>query len=245
MNSHLVYLIKGELQRLIKYHVHVVSLIVTFTWFVLLYFIDQPDLFNFLLPTIIGVDATIMSIMFIGSVLFFEKSEQTISSLLVCPIKKSDLILSKVISNVIHLTLSSLLVAIVFFFIRSIEMNFLSLLSGLIFSVFLHSLIGFVFSFVAKSFTSMLVLVMGYAFLFTLPTILKDLNIFFTNELFDYLFLLNPQYATNEILGSSLSNSFGVTYYMAFGFIALESFLLYQFVVLKHYKSNAVKQSGV
>ncbi|HBG32157.1 MAG TPA: ABC transporter permease, partial [Acholeplasmataceae bacterium] len=109
MKNRLLILTKGELQRLTKYNVTTISFVVAVVWFLLLFFIDDIDIFSSMLPFIVIVDATMLAVIFIGAIMFFEKTESTISSMLVTPVKNSDLILSKAISNTIHTTMSTLL----------------------------------------------------------------------------------------------------------------------------------------
>ncbi|MFA7076399.1 MAG: hypothetical protein WC152_07010, partial [Candidatus Izemoplasmatales bacterium] len=79
--NRLCLLIKGELIRLRKYNVVFISVFIALVWGVILYFVNA-ELFNALLPFLILIDATMMSIMYIGSVMFFEKKESTLSSIL-------------------------------------------------------------------------------------------------------------------------------------------------------------------
>jgi fluoroquinolone transport system permease protein len=108
----MLVLIKGELQRLNKYNVTTISLVVALLWFLLLYFIDDIDILSSMLPFIILVDATMMAILYIGAMMFFEKTESTISTMLVTPVSNRDMVLSKVIANTIHLLISSMLIVI-------------------------------------------------------------------------------------------------------------------------------------
>lgn len=245
MKSNLSYLILGELVRLIKYKVHLVSLLLLFLWFVILSIIKDNQLFNQFLPMILSVDATMMAILFIGSILFFEKSEQTVSTLLVTPIKKRHLIESKIITNIIHLTTTSLLLTLLFVIIRGIEINFIILITALILSIWLHSLIGFLFSFLTKSFTSMLVFLMAYSLLLMIPTFLKSSNLFFTNALFDYLFLINPQYAVSILIEASLTSNDVLLPILAYLSLILYIVFFSLVVVYPNYQKSAIKQSGV
>ena len=77
----------------------------------MLFFIEDDAILNQMLPFILMVDATMMSVLFVGSIMFFEKSEQTISTILVTPTTYHEQILSKAIANTVHMlffiTLSS------------------------------------------------------------------------------------------------------------------------------------------
>jgi fluoroquinolone transport system permease protein len=243
--SKLFILVKGELTRLKKYHVTTISLIVTLMWFLLLYFIDDQNLLKELLPFIIIIDATMMSIVFIGAIMFFEKTEQTFSTMLVTPVTNQQLILSKAIANTIHTLFSSMLIIIVFHFVKDVEVNWLAIILALVVSVFFHSLLGFVFSFHSKDFTTMLVNVMIYFFIFALPSVLNSFNILFKGKTWEYLLLLSPTQASIKLVEASFGGSFDIKYFLSLFILIVGGLCGYLFYILKKFKSYAVKQSGV
>jgi fluoroquinolone transport system permease protein len=245
MNSRLIVLIKGELQRLHKYNVTTISFVVALVWFLLLYFIDDADLLSTMLPFVIIVDATMMSVIFIGATMFFEKTESTFSTMLVTPVKSSELILSKVIANTIHSTLSSLLIITVFYFVKDVSVNFFYITLALIVSVFFHSLLGFVFSFHSKDFTSMLVNVMIYAFIFLIPSSLHLFGIIFKGELWDYILMISPTQSAMEVIQLGFSNTWSILSVIGFFILTTGSFFGYRYYILPKFKEYAVKQSGV
>jgi fluoroquinolone transport system permease protein len=244
MNKLLV-LIQGEFQRFTKYNVTTISFLVAAMWFLLLYFIDDQNLFSTLLPFVIVIDSTMMSMIFIGSVMFFEKSESTISTLLVTPVSSKDLILSKIIANTIHSTLSALLIVIVFYFVKQVEINFLLVTIALIVGISFHSLLGFAFSYHSKDFTSMLVNVMVYFFIFGLPSVLRMLNIFFKADIFEYILMLSPTEAAMRLIGVAFGREVNSQYFFSLFYMILGGVLMYIFYVLPKFKSYAIKQSGV
>ena len=96
MKSRLWVLVKGELYRLNKYNMTSISVFVAFMWGVMLYFVNAEILAT-LLPMVILLDATMMSLMYVGAVMYFEKSESTISTMLVTPVSNSELLLVAII----------------------------------------------------------------------------------------------------------------------------------------------------
>ena len=97
MANRLLVLVKGELQRLNKYNMTSISVLVAIIWGVILFFVNSTIL-EHLLPLVLMMDATMMAIMYVGSVMFFEKSESTISTMLVTPVSNKELLLSKLIT---------------------------------------------------------------------------------------------------------------------------------------------------
>ena len=204
--NRLLILIKGELQRLTKYNVTMVSMLVAITWFLLLYFIDDINFFQSMLPFIIMIDATMMAVLYIGAIMFFEKTESTISTMLVTPTTDDELILSKVIANVIHMLFSSMLIIVAFFFVKDISVNWPIIILSIIISVAFHSLLGFVFSFHTKDFTSMLLGVMLYSFILVIPSGLYYLNVI-KGDIWGYILLITPSQAAIEMIAVGLGEA--------------------------------------
>lgn len=243
--SKLWLLIKGEFERLTKYHVTTVSLLVAFMWFLILYFIDSKDLLMTLLPFVIIIDATMMSVIFIGSVMFFEKTESTMTTMLVTPISDQQLILSKAITNTLHSVFSTSLVILVFYFVKSVEVSWLIMIPSLILTVFMHSLLGFVFSYHSKDFTTMLVNVMVYSLIVTIPVVLHSFDIILKKPIWEYILLILPTQASIKLIETSFNQVFDVKFFLSVLFLLTYAVLGYFMYVKPKFKHYAVKQSGV
>jgi fluoroquinolone transport system permease protein len=243
--SKLGILIKGELSRLTKYHVTTVSVLVALTWFLLLYFIDDSDLLSQMLPFVIMIDATMMSVIFIGSVMFFEKTESTFSTMLVTPVTNEELILSKAISNTLHSLFSSMLVIIAFFIVKDVTVYWYYIIPGLALSIFMHSLLGFVFSFHSKDFTTLLVNVMIYSFLIVIPVALHYFNLILKADIWDSILLIIPTQSAIELIMLSFTGDFTVRSGIAIVVLIAYAVLGYYLYVKPKFKEYAVKQSGV
>ena len=242
--NRLLVLIQGELKRLTKYNVTTVSILVAIMWFLLLYFIDDQDFFQTFLPFIIMIDVTMMAVMYIGAVMFFEKTESTISTLLVTPATEDELILSKVIANTIHMLFSTMLIIIVFYFVKDISINWFFIILAIVLSVAFHSLFGFVFSFHTKDFTTMLLLLMLYSFLLVIPSGLYTLGIL-TGDIWKYLLLLTPAQLSTELIKVGLGGAIEWQFYISILLILVYGLLGYFFYIKPKFTHYAVKQSGV
>lgn len=245
MKSKLFELIKGELIRLNKYGVTTISVLTAFLWFLLLFFIDDLNIVAQMLPFVIMIDATMMSAIYVGAIMYYEKTEKTISTLLVTPVKKSDLILSKVIANTITQFSSTMLVVLVFFFVKQIEVSWLILSMILIVSIVFHSLLGFVFSYDSKDFTSMLMNLMIYVFLFMLPSTLFFFGIVFKGEIFKYILLISPVHNTLILITAAFSGILSLEFYLALLILVLGIIFGYKYYIYPKFKTYAVKESGV
>ena len=241
-------LVKGELVRLNKYNVTAISILVAIIWGLVLYFVDSAALAS-MLPFILMLDATMMSIMYIGSVMFFEKSESTISSMLVTPSTNSELVLSKVIANTIHNMFSSALIIIVFYFIKDIQINWFLIFLGIFSATAFHTIAGLYLAYFQKNFTGMLVNIMLIAFALMVPTALYEFNVL-TADFWEYLLLVNPVQAAAEVIGGGFKGYFveGVfawKYYLSLAYMLIGGVLVYIFLVLPKFHDYAIKQSGV
>jgi fluoroquinolone transport system permease protein len=241
----LLLLIKGELTRLTKYHVTTVSMLVAVVWFLLLYFLDDQDLLMEMLPFVIIIDATMMSVIFIGSVMFFEKIESTFSTMLVTPVTNAELILSKAIANTLHSMFSSTLVILAFFFVKQVDVVWYIIIPGLVLSIFMHSLLGFVFSFHSKDFTTLLVNVMIYSFVITIPVVLHYFDLILKADIWDTLLLIVPTQAAIELIVSGFGTALDYKFVVAIIVLLLYAILGYYLYVKPKFKEYAVKQSGV
>ena len=148
-NNRLLLLIQGEFQRFNKYGVTTISFVVAVVWFLMLYFLDN-QLLDQMLPVIILMDTTMMAVLFIGATMFFEKSESTISTLLVTPIRPAEIIGSKVIANAIHTLFATMLVVVVFYFTRGVNVQYFYMVIVLLIVSSFHTLLGLVFSYMSK-----------------------------------------------------------------------------------------------
>lgn len=245
MNKKLLTLTLGELQRLNKYGVTTISFVVALMWFLLLFFIDDLDILSMLLPFVVLIDATMMSIIYIGSVMFFEKSESTISTMMVTPVKKSDLIWSKVIANTISQTLSTFLVILVFMLVKDVEVVVPLAILVLIVSIIFHSLLGFVFSYHAKDFTTMLVNMMIYVFVLSIPVFLYQFEILLKGEIFEYILMITPTQWAVHLIEAAFGGTIGVAFYVSLILMILTTIVGYRFYVLPEFKRYAVRESGV
>ncbi len=243
--SKLGILIKGELTRLTKYHVTTVSVLVALVWFLLLYFIDDNNLLSQMLPFVIMIDATMMSVIFIGSVMFFEKTESTFSTMLVTPVTNEELILSKAIANTIHSLFSSMLVIVAFFIVKDVTVYWYYIIPTLALSIFMHSLLGFVFSFHSKDFTTLLVNVMIYSFVIVIPVALHYFNLILKADLWNNLLLIIPTQSAIELIELSFTGDFTLRSGIAIVILILYAIFGYYLYVKPKFKEYAVKQSGV
>lgn len=237
-------LVKGELQRLHKYNLTTVSFAVAILWGGLLYFIDD-GLLDSLLPMVLMMDATMMALMYVGAIMYFEKSESTISTLLVTPITNNELLLSKVIANTAHNVFSSALLIIVFSVLRDVEINYILITIAIILSTCIHTIIGICLSYTTKDFTSLLMRVISFAFVLMLPSLLMFFNVF-EGWWIEAINLVNPVNAALQLIeGSFGTEALAWQFWVSLAYLFFGGIALFKFYALPKFQDYAVKQSGV
>jgi fluoroquinolone transport system permease protein len=242
--SRIGLLIKGELYRLHKYNVFFISVLIAVIWGVVLFFVDSV-LFNALLPFLILVDATMMSVMYIGSVMFFEKKESTLSSILVTPVTNQEIILSKIIANTIHNLISTSMIIIAFIFIKQVKINYPLMLIAIILITAVFTGLGLLLSYYQKDFTTMLTNLMILTFVFLLPSALYSFNVL-KGEAWEYVLLLNPVEAASKVIAGGFKGiSLDWHYYFSLFYLLIGGLLTYKYLILPKFKNYAVSISGV
>lgn len=246
MKSRFWVLVKGEIQRLNKYGMITISLLVAVIWGAMLWFLND-DILSKMLPFILLLDATMMSLLYMGAEMSFEKNESTISTMLVTPARNSELILSKVFANTLHNVFSAALIIGVFVGLKGVEINYLWMIVALIVANAFFTLAGLAISYNQKDFTSMLVNVMLFAFLLLVPSVLYFFNVI-KGEIWEYILLINPVQAAQELITDGFVTQnfqYDFNFFFSIGYLILGTYLLYKFYALPKFQDYAVKESGV
>jgi len=244
MNSRLAFLVKGELIRLHKYNITSVSIIVAILWGIMLYFVNTA-VFDTMLPILVMMDASMMALMFVGSVMFFEKSESTISTMLVTPVTNRELLVSKLIANVAHNIIASLLLVIVFVFVKDVQINFIILFLGILVCTSSFTLAGIILSYFSKDFMGLLMFVFVIMITLAVPFVLLMLDII-SGPVWENILMFSPLQAAQEIINAGFKGyEFTYRYFVSFGLLFFGGIFGYYFYALPKFQDYAVKQSGV
>lgn len=130
--------------------------------------------------TFLFFDPMLIGIMFVGALVLFEKTENTLQALITTPLKMDTYLLSKIIS----LTVLSLVTGIVFLLLtQGLDFNIAFYLSGLTLTSILLVLIGFIFVSRCKSLNEYLLMIMLSFIILFLPPLLHTSGIY-ENTLF-------------------------------------------------------------
>src|SRR5690554_3685887 len=169
-------LLSGDLKRMGRYHILTAGLVAALLWIGILYVTEIEEV-TFIFPLLLFVDAVSMSMVLIGAVMFFERQESSIKSILVSPVSKEEYILSKSLATVFSGLITLVLLYLYVFFCKEIAMSFIGLLGAVALVSFFHALVGFILTYYSRDFTSLLMNMMKYIFVFFLPVILEFVGI--------------------------------------------------------------------
>ena len=250
MNSRLLVLVKGELSRLNKYGVFSISILVAIIWGAVLFLIGESIL-GTMLPFVLFIDATMMSVMYIGAEMHFEKTESTISTMLVTPVSNSEMVLSKVLANTIHNLTSSMLIIFAFFLageldaIGDIGLNLGLVILGIVVATSTFTVLGLILSYYQKDFTELLVNMFMLVIFLMIPSVLLLFGVI-EGEFWENIMLINPLQAALEVIRAGFKTyEMGYKYYVSLGYLVGGGIALYFLLAIPKFQDYAVKQSGV
>ncbi len=231
----------GELQRLRKYNILSASLFVAALWIGVIYFSEIQELTT-IFPLLVFIDATSMAILLIGATMFFERDEGALKTLLISPITITEYIWAKISAGVSSNLLTLLILYGYARFFRELDLSFLGLVGAVILISGFHSLVGFLLSFRAKTFTHLLMNMFVYFLALALPVVLDLLGMIESDLISNLLYLLPTKAAQLLLVGTAgLSETweilFSATYLVVLGGI------LYWFIIRK-FSDFAAKESG-
>jgi len=228
-----LHLYAGELNRLVKYKIVFFSLLVSLIWVAIVVLSDRATAVA-LLPTLIGMDAGMMSIILLGASFYFEKQEGTMHSLLVSPVPVTQVLFAKVLSAITAGLVSMLMVAGLAWIVHGASVSFGRMALVVIVMVASHTAIGYLFIFKSKDFITMLVRIMGVLLLFYVPAVLVPLGIITDDWM--WVALLSPTYAGSFLLESLYGTAsagylvFAALYLMAIAAVIYPLFVYPRFV---------------
>ncbi len=235
----LISLLKGELTRLYKYKILVISLFVSFLWLVIIALADKETA-KTLSPMLIWMDGAMMSIIFIAASFYYEKQEQTIKSLLVSPVSISMVLLAKVIASLMMGLISGVLVVGYSMIVYQLEVKLLLLFVYILIVVGSHTAIGFLITLYSKDFSTMIFNYALFALIALVPSLLLSFSVI--PDTYSGLLLLSPTHAGQVLINSAFvlqpTNEIiiSIVYLMALGG------LLYPLWVYKKFKKTIIEE---
>ncbi len=154
----------------LRYQIITVAIVITAAY-TLVFKLLAKDGFDEVLVVIIFSDPVMIGFIFIGALVLFEKGSGTIDALIVTPLRKTEYLLSKVISLGLIATVCSLVMAIAG---HGWRLNYFLFLYGTVFTSSIFTLAGFIGVSRVKSMNQFVIIIP----FFMIPFILPLLNFF-------------------------------------------------------------------
>lgn len=236
--NNLLYLIKGEIIRLYKYKILVIGLIVSFIW-VLIIGLSDAQTAKELVPLLIFMDAAMMCIILNSASFYLEKQEGTIKTLLVAPIRVTDIIIAKAVSALVMGFISAVVVVTSTLLFHNIEVKILLLLIYTIIIVASHTAIGFAITLYSKDFGEMILNYALFALIALIPTLLFSLKII--PESYVTILLISPSHAGQMLLNSTFKSVEIYIVLISIAYLVAITVILYTTIIYKKFRKYAIE----
>jgi fluoroquinolone transport system permease protein len=172
-----------------KYGLYTAGAVLTLVWVGILS-LFSGEAIRLAVPIVLLSDISTMGLLFIGSIIFFERGQGSIAAVITTPLKTKEYIVSKIVSLTLFITMYSLLLTLLTSWFKGQTLNMLMLFIASVLIAVEYTLIGFYLSTFFKKFTDFL-LPMGLVFAIMNLPIFTMFNIP-ALEAFDKLFYIIP-----------------------------------------------------
>ncbi len=233
-------LVRGEFERLIRYKILQVGFGVSVLWLLVMVLIGRESASEFV-PLFVFMDATLMTVILIGSSLFYERQENTLKSMLITPASMIGVIVSKLISAIVIALQSTLFLGIIAWLFFDVSVNFLWLIPAVILIALAHSMIGYTFSVLTRDFPSLLAFTFIYMIVFGYPSIMMALDVL--SDTLNTVLLVSPTHAGLLLIEQGFGHTHEMSHLIIGSFyLVILSALLGVFVVFPKYLEKAIKE---
>ncbi|MBU0997370.1 MAG: ABC transporter permease [Firmicutes bacterium] len=234
----MLHLIKGEILRLVRYKIIFFAVLVSAIWVIIIALSDEATALA-LGPSLILMDAGLMSVILLGSSFFLEQQEGTLHALLVTPVQLYKVLIAKICSAMFMGFLSLIIVAGSILIFHGPMISILPIIFYTFLVILTHTAIGFLLILHSRDFMAMLVKYMGMVLLFMLPVLLVAVNV--VPDEYEFLTLLSPSYAGQVLFQSTVKTVETWKVIFSVSYLALIPGLLYPLLVYKQFVKVAIE----
>ena len=229
----------GELNRLIKYMILPISLLVSLLWVGIFLFLSASEALM-IAPAFIFMDVALMSVILIGSAYHLEKQEGTVRSMMMMPVSIGQILTAKAIASMVLAIESTIVVVFGLYFIHGIWVDAGLLFLYVIVGSAAHAAIGFALSLMSRDFTALLGYMLGYMLLFAVPSILNIFNLI--PATFEWLLYISPSDAASSLISSAIAGSMSTGRIIgSIAYLVVLSAVLFRYIVYPMFKDRAVR----
>lgn len=225
---------KNDIKIQFKYGFYTVYLIVTVIYIIILKNI-QEEFVSKTLTFIIFSDPSFLGFLFIGAIILFEKSENTIDFLTATPLRIHEYILSKVLSLSFLSFIASL---VIIFAVVGIKFNFFILLIAIILTSSFFTLLGIFAVSKMNNINEYLIWSVFYLSIFSIPVI-SFFEIFNSS-----IFFLIPTHSSLNLFSMLFSETSLIKAIISIFLLIIFNLLIYYFTYKRFYKYVLLKAGG-
>ncbi len=243
MHSRSLALVMGDWQRFRKYHLLAANLVLLTIWVLATLAMDTEQLTQFL-PFIFLIDSTVMTMVLIGTAIFYEKQEHTINAILTSPVSDTDYLSAKVTIGIVNSLVTLAFVTITIWLIKGVTFNHWTFLPpAIIVTAGFHAMLGIAFTYGAKNFTAIMLRSVVYMFLIWLPAVFTLFGLI-PDTVVPYLLILPPVSAA-RLLTAGVSTVAGWQLVIGYLYLVAVWVVLYVGVVKAGFQRYVVREIGV
>jgi fluoroquinolone transport system permease protein len=243
MPSRFLALAIGDSQRFRKYHLLTANLVLLTIWILATLAMDKQQLTQFL-PFVFLMDSTVMTMVLIGTAIFYEKQEHTINAILTSPVSQTEYLSAKVTTGVVNSLASLAFVTITIWLVKGVTFNHWAyLLPAIIAMAGFHAMLGIALTYGAKNFTAIMLRSVVYMFLIWLPAAFTLFGLI-PDTVVWYLLILPPVSGARLLTAGVSTVADGE---LLFGYLYLVALcaVLYVGVVKPSFQRYVVREIGV
>lgn len=231
--------IKWDVRFQISNKLYAVGFVLTVMWIgVIILF--PAEYMQYVIPIVLLSDLATMGLLFMGAIVYFERGQGFIYSIVTTPLKTSEYLISKVISLSLYVLLVTTAVVASVSFIKNLNANYMYMLLSVLVASAFYTLLGFLLSSFFKTFTDFL-FPMGVLFTFFNMPLLWMFDIA-SLQGFRHIIYIMPSYGLVILLQSILTPKpwYDIVYAVIYNTIAIHA--LYR-LCIKHFNRRIIGRS--
>lgn len=215
-----------QLLLLLRYKIFTIAIVIGILYCALILSLPAVRVDLVVIPVIFS-DPAMLGFIFIGALILFEKSDNTIPALVVTPMKSYEFLWSKALALLVPALVISFAVAVSAY---GFQFNAFALFLGVGFSSIIFSFLGFIGASRVRTFNQYIIVIP----LFLLPAVLPLLNVF---QIIDFPALnLIPTYSMLTLLFEAVEPSFNVDYLINVAYLTFWLYLSFRLAKRSYYK---------
>jgi len=204
---------------------------------------DKQLLAQFI-PFVFLVDSTVMNIGLIGTAIFYEQQEHTVSTILTSPVSDDEYLGAKIIIAILNSLVTLVFMTAAIWLVKGVTFTHWAWLPpAIIVTAALHAMLGIALTYRAKDFTAIMLRGVVYMFVVWLPAVFTLFGLI-PEHVVAYLLVLPPVSAA-RLLTAGTGTVHGGQLMFAYMYLLLLCAVVYFGVVRPGFRRYVVREIGV